>query len=396
MGATLQDRWNRLNARLQPLGISFACPCPEAAGPLQLGWLDHIEMAACAGPDAPPDAPVAADPASLALLQMASRAAATQATVLIGGPTGAGKEVLARHIHRQSPRAAQPFVAINSAALPDAMLEALLFGHERGAFTGAAGAATGLFRAADGGTLFLDEIAEMPLALQAKLLRALQEREVLPLGATRPVPVDVRIVAASNRDLAGLAAAGQFRADLHWRLAVFPLHLLPLAARPADIVPLAAALMLRLSITSRCLLPVPTEAALHQLLQHCWPGNVRELDNVLQRAAILATEGQIDAAALLFQRTTPAGALHDPVPAHPESAFGTGLAGAVRTREAETIQTALAASGGQRLAAAARLGISERTLRYKLAALAGKPRTGKQGIGKHGASSHAPAGASLQ
>ncbi len=155
--------------------------------------------------------PVAADADSVALYELARRVAASQSTVLIGGPSGSGKEVLARYLHDHSPRAAQPFVAVNCAALPEAMLEALLFGHERGAFTGAQGAAPGLFRAACGGTLFLDEVGELPLGLQAKLLRAVQEREVLPLGATRPQAIDVRILAASNRDLFAMAAAGDFR-----------------------------------------------------------------------------------------------------------------------------------------------------------------------------------------
>lgn len=307
--------------------------------------------------------PIAADPASRALFALAARAASTNSTILITGPSGTGKEVMARHIHTSSPRAAGPFVALNCAALPEAMLEALLFGHERGAFTGAQAAAPGLFRAASGGTLLLDELGELPLALQAKLLRAIEQREVLPLGATTPVAIDVRIVAATNRDLAADVAAGRFRADLHWRLAVFPIALPPLAARPLDIVALAATILARLGAGDARL----TEPALVSLLRHSWPGNVRELSNVLERARILAGDAPIDAAHILFdspQANATAGQ-ETPVRCLPQS---------LRTHEAAAIRSALAESGGRKGAAARRLGISERTLRYKLAAMSGRTR----------------------
>jgi two-component system response regulator FlrC len=297
--------------------------------------------------------PVAQDPRSRALFDLARRAAQTRATVLVTGPSGAGKEVMARFLHAESPRAAHPFVALNCAALPEAMLEALLFGHERGAFTGALGAAPGLFRAADGGTLFLDELGELPLALQAKLLRAVEQGEILPLGATAPVKVDVRLVAATNRDLPAEVAAGRFRADLYWRLAVFPLALLPLAERPADILPLAAALARRMGCTAPF-----SQAALEKLLRHDWPGNVRELANLLERAAILAGDGPICAGHLMIE-------------AAPQAPT---LAACLRRSEASEVETALAQSAGRRAEAARRLGISERALRYKLAALAGRPR----------------------
>ncbi|WP_235976763.1 sigma-54 interaction domain-containing protein [Sandaracinobacteroides hominis] len=302
----------------------------------------------------PQTGPVAADPASLELLRVAARAAATDATILVTGPSGAGKEVMARHIHDSSPRAGSAFIAVNCAALPEAMLESLLFGHQRGAFTGAEREASGLFRAAHGGTLFLDELGELPLALQSKLLRAIEQGEVLPLGATTPVPVDVRLVAATNRDLPAEVAAGRFRADLYWRLAVFPLALLPLAARPADILPLAAALEARAGRTVSF-----SEDALARLVAHEWPGNVRELANVLQRASILADAGRVEAGHICFDVGAPGTA---------------ALPQTLRQHETSLVRRALAESDGRRREAARRLGISERALRYKLAAEAGRPR----------------------
>ena len=304
-----------------------------------------------------------ADPASIALYALADRVAARDVSVLIGGPTGTGKEVLARRIHARSHRRDAPLVAVNCAALPEAMLEALLFGHERGAFTGAAGSAKGLFRAANGGTLFLDEIAELPLGLQAKLLRALQEREVLPIGATVPLPIDVRVIAAANRDLLVEVTAGRFRADLYYRLAVFPLMLTPLAARRPDIVPIAAAIWLRQAIAAW-----PTARALARLEAYNWPGNVRELGNVLARAAVLSSSERIEAGDIVFDTV-----------ASSSCNVQASLGGLVREREFEVIQSTLADCAGQRGKAATRLGISERTLRYKLAAMSiGRPasRTG--------------------
>ena len=296
--------------------------------------------------------PVAVDAAARALLTLAERVAARDVDVLINGPTGSGKEVLARHIHTSSPRRDRPFVAVNCAALPDSMLDAMLFGHERGAFTGAHQSAKGLFRAADGGTLLLDEIAELPLPLQAKLLRVLQEREVMPIGATVATPIDVRVIACANRDLAAEVTAGRFRADLFYRLAVLPLATQALAARRDDIVPLAAALWLRHRLDCW-----PTAAALSRLAAHDWPGNVRELGNVLQRAAILCAE-RIEASDIVFDGPSPLA----PTPVT--------LPGQRQAVEFATIRSALADCEGGRAAAARRLGISERTLRYKLAAMA--------------------------
>lgn len=305
-----------------------------------------------------PDAPTAADPESLALFTLAERVAAADITVLINGPTGTGKEVLARTIHLQSARRNGPFIAINCAALPETMLEALLFGHQKGAFTGASSGGEGFFRAANGGTLLLDEIAEMPVSLQAKLLRALQEREVVPLGASTPEPIDVRVIACANRDLQGEVAAGRFRQDLYYRLSVFPLTTKPLADRPQDISALAAALVLR-HASQRTLVPWIDQSAIDALMAHDWPGNVRELDNVIQRALLFAAGDTITAGHILFDRPAPARIDRDAAPAT--------LGNIVQMSEFQAIRDTLAACGGSRIETARRLGISERTLRYRLA-----------------------------
>ena len=313
--------------------------------------------------------PTAADPESLALLALAERVAQADITVLINGPTGTGKEVLARTIHNLSPRATKPFIAINCAALPESMLEALLFGHQKGAFTGASSGGEGFFRAADGGTLLLDEIAEMPLALQAKLLRVLQEREVVPLGASVPQPVDVRVVACANRDLQAEVAAGRFRADLYYRLAVFPLATKPLAERPQDIPALAATMILRHAGT-RASIPWPTAEALGALMRHDWPGNVRELENVVQRALLFAAGGDtIEVEHILFDRpVTFTFQRSAPAPVVPTDAEEPATLGkVVQMSEFQAIRDTLKACGGSRIETARRLGISERTLRYRLA-----------------------------
>jgi two-component system response regulator FlrC len=303
----------------------------------------------------PPLHPAAGDPASAALLDFARRIAASDASVLLLGETGTGKEGLARYIHARSPRAAGPFTAVNCAALPETMLEAILFGHRKGAFTGASGDGEGLFRAADGGTLLLDEIAEIPLPLQAKLLRALQEREILPIGAVRPEPVDLRVIASANRDLAAEVAAGRFRSDLYWRLNVMPVTLQPLRARRLDIRAIAAALLLR-HCPRGMTFPFPTAAALERLTGHAWPGNCRELENVIQRAMLLRAGDRIAAGDLVIDGIAPA------TPELPRS-----LTEATRNVETHVIRAALDEVGGHRLRAAKRLGISERTLRYRLA-----------------------------
>jgi two-component system response regulator FlrC len=365
-----RSKLERLPATKEVKGLRFGLTYTDAA--------DEGTMAAlvaCASARAKGSAPIAADPESLSVLALADRLAASDIPVLINGPTGTGKEVLSRFIHDRSPRAKGPFVAVNCAAMPEAMLEALLFGHTKGAFTGATSAHEGFFRAADGGTLLLDEIAEMPISLQAKLLRALQEGEVVPIGSTQPVKIDVRIIAAANRDLPTEVAEGRFRADLYYRLNVFPLALKPLRDRMEDIAPLAFALVLRHTPEGRDL-PWITKDALNMLRQHSWPGNVRELENVIRRALLLA-EGigghssgeirpehiQFDGSARLVMEEAPKPALVSEVDLAPARK----LANIVQISEAKAILETLAACGGNRLAAARQLGISERTLRYRLA-----------------------------
>lgn len=318
--------------------------------------------------------PVAADPESLSVLALADRLAVTDIPVLINGPTGTGKEVLSRFIHNRSARKDKPFVAVNCAAIPETMLEALLFGHQKGAFTGASGASEGFFRAADGGTLLLDEIAEMPLPLQAKLLRALQEGEVVPVGATAPVKVDVRIIACANRDLPSEVEEGRFRADLYYRLNVFPMSLSALRERPADIVPLAFAMLLR-HVPQGHTIPWIADDAVALLKQHGWPGNIRELENVMRRALVLAGNSAVigaqhisfDRAARLVEPAPQVAAEPTALPLPDKAEPAANLAKVVQLSEARAIMDTLDACGGRRAEAARQLGISERTLRYRLA-----------------------------
>jgi len=347
-----------------------------------------IAAAACSGESA---WPIARDNQSLALLTLAERIAASDIPVLLEGPTGTGKEVFARFMHRVSARADGPFIAVNCAAMPEAMLEGLLFGHRKGAFTGAAETREGLFRAAHGGTLLLDEIGELPLALQSKLLRTLQEGEVLPLGSTAPVKVDVRIIAATNRVLATEVEAGRFREDLLYRLNVFPLSLSPLCERRGDIAPLAFGMLLR----HACRDGGPgwiARDALSMIEAHNWPGNVRELENVVRRAILLAGDAkEITAEHIVFDCTARVVGGANPAPAastapvagsrigdagnadpkvDPASRGGIGsLSDVAFESEARAILAALEQNGGHRARTALSLGISERTLRYRLASM---------------------------
>jgi two-component system response regulator FlrC len=318
----------------------------------------------------PASVPAVGDAGSARLMTLAGRVARSDATVLIQGDTGTGKEGMARFLHARSGRAAHDFIAVNCAALPETMMEAMLFGHRKGSFTGAANASEGLFLAADGGTLFLDEIAELPLALQAKLLRALQEGEVLPVGATHPVPVNVRVVAACNRNLAAEVAAGRFREDLYWRLNVMPLELRPLSQRPGDVAAITAAMLLRLSDNGRAGLVWPTAAALDRLAMHDWPGNARELGNMLQRAMVLRDGDRIEADDLhmgTVRQIADEPRIVAPVELVASAAEPVRLRDVARHSKLEAIRSALRETDGHRAAAARKLGISERTLRYRLA-----------------------------
>ena len=232
------------------------------------------------------------DPKTYSLVKMAEKVAKTDVTVFIHGPTGTGKEVISNYIHQNSVRSAKPFVAINCAAIPENMLEAMLFGHEKGAFTGASSANKGIFRAADTGTLLLDEISEMPLSLQAKLLRVLQEKKVTPIGGQRDIDVDVRVIATTNRNMIDEVKEKKFREDLYYRLNVFPIETLHLSERTDDIIPISIALLKRHTEMGK--LPFITDKAKKILTSYNWPGNVRELENVLQRAIVLSDDKIID------------------------------------------------------------------------------------------------------
>ena len=233
------------------------------------------------------DVVAACDENSLKLFELAKRVAYTDVTVFINGPTGTGKEVLSNLIHTHSKRSEAAFVAVNCAAIPENMLEALLFGHEKGSFTGASTTNKGIFRAADGGTLLLDEISEMPLSLQAKLLRALQEKAVTPIGSQASIPVDIRVIATTNRNMVEEIRNGNFREDLYYRLNVFPLSTLSLAERPSDIVAISTVLISR-HCQEKQAIPFLAPSARDLLINYKWPGNVRELENVIQRALVLS------------------------------------------------------------------------------------------------------------
>jgi len=345
------------------------------------------------------DQPVAEDPISKRMFQLAAKVAASDSTVMISGESGTGKEVLARYIHQQSPRSDQAFVAINCAAIPENMLEAILFGHEKGAFTGAVASSPGKFEQANGGTILLDEISEMDPGLQSKLLRVLQEREVERVGGRKTIALDVRVIATTNRDLSDYVRENKFREDLYYRLTVFPMHWQPLRERTLDLMPLANALLKnhcrKMKLTGVTFAPDARDA----LMGHQWPGNVRELDNAIQRALVLHQGNVIHAGDLCLElgitgrmESGPAGTT-SPASPHPvvsesgaespdrdaqdtyaeESLSGLGalsstsLGDEVRQREFRIIIQTLKKERGRRNRAAEQLGISPRTLRYKLA-----------------------------
>jgi two-component system response regulator FlrC len=307
---------------------------------------------------------IAEDPKTTQLCELARRVSVTNATVLISGESGTGKEVMARYIHENSDRAESPFVALNCAAIPETMLESMLFGYEKGAYTGAYQSRAGKFEQANGGTLLLDEISEMDLALQAKLLRVLQEKEVERLGGNTIIPLDVRVLATTNRNLREEVSSGRFREDLYYRLNVFPIHLPPLRMRPKDIVPLADILLKQYSCGRDLRFSAEAKEC---LLAHCWKGNVRELENCIQRSAILAIGDEVKADALFFEDALELGMETQMEPT--EVISKKQLDGDLKAREKQLIVDALEAVNGCRKDAAERLGISPRTLRYKLARL---------------------------
>ncbi len=304
------------------------------------------------------DQVIAKDPRTRALLSLAKRVAKSPATVMLTGESGCGKEVIARYIHRHSLRSSKPFVAINCAAIPENLLEATLFGYEKGAFTGAVQAQPGKFEQAEGGTLLLDEISEMPLELQAKLLRVLQEREVERVGGHKTIKLDIRVLATSNRDMMAMVKHNQFREDLYYRLNVFPIEIPSLRERLLDIEPLAQRVLETAATGSGQSLCKMTRAAIDKLTQYAWPGNVRELENVMQRAMILAADNIIEAEHISLPEVISDQGVDE---RNLESSTTD-----MKTLERKHILETLAAVNGSRKLAVKKLGISERTLRYKL------------------------------
>lgn len=347
---------------------------PQAVDAIQAGAVDYLvkpfDVKSLVGTlqpqlgkvDSGEDDLIAIDPVSLETMKLASKVAETDASVLLNGESGVGKEVYSRYIHRQSQRREQPFVAINCAAIPENMLEASLFGYEKGAFTGAIKASMGKFEQAQGGTLLLDEISEMDLGLQAKLLRVIQEKEVERLGGSKTITLDVRIIATSNRNLKTEVSEKRFREDLYYRLNVFPITIPPLRQRSEDIVPLAKKIITQYSRAAGQAAQL-SESACTLLRHHRWPGNVRELDNVMQRALILK-QGSIIEADNIMLESTASSLSEDEFPEDNGK-----LHSDLRDRETEVIIETLRGFKGSRKKTAEKLGISPRTLRYKLARL---------------------------
>lgn len=307
---------------------------------------------------------IAVDEKTKEVVQFAQKVSQTDATVMITGESGTGKEVLVRFIHQQSARKNKPFVAINCAAIPENMLEAILFGYQKGAFTGAYKSCPGKFEQAQEGTLLLDEISEMSLGLQAKLLRVLQEREVERLGDQKLIQLDVRIMATSNRNMVKEVKEGRFREDLYYRLNVIRINMPALRERPDDIVPIAEYLLAEAAKNNQRIAPKFSDDAIKSMKSYSWPGNVRELDNMMQRTLIMQNGDIITANDLQFE------ALHNQLDTEVDEQDGLvpeSLAGDLKDQEKHMILNALQQSAGSRKTAAEQLGISPRTLRYKLA-----------------------------
>lgn len=389
------DRWQQLQQQLAQAGLTtpvicrierqalelVVLACREGATPIVAAqerrstvWAqikEDLKSAATRRASKTVRQVVFVDPASQHLLALAHKVAQVDVTALLVGPTGSGKEVLARLLHEASPRVNGPFVAINCAAMPEHLIEDMLFGHEKGAFTGAHREHKGAFEQAQGGTLFLDEIGEMPLQLQGKLLRVLQERQLCRLGGQSALDLDVRVVAATNKDLRQAIANKEFREDLYYRIATFRMQLLPLSERPGDIIPLALQCLRQHDAQNQAWqLSVSAQQALQS---YSWPGNVRELQNVMRRAMVFCNNRQIEAEHLMFDHDeTP---VPVPYPASSEPRLiqtavhaGTDLSSATRRSEHQVIMATLAATPSK-TEAARQLGISPRTLRYKLAQL---------------------------
>ncbi|ABV85414.1 sigma-54 interaction domain-containing protein [Shewanella pealeana] len=301
---------------------------------------------------------ICAAPVSRQLLMLAHRAASTEATVLLTGESGTGKEPLARYIHRHSNRADKAFIAINCAAIPESILESILFGHIKGAFTGATTDQPGKFELANGGTLLLDEIGEMPLLLQAKLLRVLQEREVERLGSHRSIALDIRVIAATNKDLRQAVQDGKFREDLFYRLDVLPIKILPLRQRREDILPIAEHFLQRYKILAANQQCYFSEQARNLLLSHNWPGNVRELENTIQRALVMRRGQALQAEDLGLENQDGSILVEQ---------NELGLKASKRQAEFQYIIDTLKRHNGHRIQTAEALGMTTRALRYKLA-----------------------------
>ncbi len=329
-----------------------------------------------AAPVAAPDGLIGTSPAMQRVYRLIDRAAGASVPVLITGESGTGKELVARAIHYKGPRASAPFLAVNCAAIPETLIESELFGHAKGSFTGATAARQGFFVAADGGTLFLDEVAELSPIAQAKLLRVLQEKTVQAVGADKSGTVDVRVIAATNKDLEGLAREGKFREDLFFRLHVLPIELPPLREREGDVVPLFRHFLTAAAEQDSSPAPRLTDSAVDALKRYPWPGNVRELQNLAQRLVIFAEAGVIDTVDL------PTVMRYVASPPPPSSGSPSAAHRTLRAVEVEHIRAVLESVGGNKTKAAAILGIDRKSLRERLKAAGSRDPTDTGADGK--------------